>query len=159
MQGSTRSQLQTVCHLSTSQLILLSYVSYFDVNPKNLLFTWVIQLVTVIHLVSLWLLIFNLLSLDPPSQIVELEDSEVNVGSTISLKCFSRGNPRPRYSWNYYRTHKVTVENEDGVSLLIIHNATGYNTGFYTCQASNVIGNVSKTVRVTVKGRVNIIYI
>ncbi|KAE8283339.1 Hemicentin-1 [Larimichthys crocea] len=108
--------------------------------------------VTASNSVSFVNVTVDIIVLYPPSQIVELEDSEVNVGSTISLKCFSRGNPRPRYSWNYYRTHKVTVENEDGVSLLIIHNATGYNTGFYTCQASNVIGNVSKTVRVTVKG-------
>ncbi|TKS92109.1 Hemicentin-2 [Collichthys lucidus] len=107
--------------------------------------------VTALNTVSVVNVTVDILVLYPPSQIVELEDSEVSVGSTISLKCFSRGNPRPIYSWNYYRTHKVTVENEDGVSLLIIHNATGYNAGFYTCRASNTIGNVSKTVRVTVK--------
>ncbi|XP_031168179.1 hemicentin-2-like isoform X2 [Sander lucioperca] len=88
----------------------------------------------------------------PPSQIVELEDSEVDVGSTVWLKCFSVGNPRPKYFWNYYRTANVIEENEDGVSRLHIHNATVYNMGSYTCHAWNDRGNVSKTARVTVKG-------
>ncbi|XP_078125559.1 hemicentin-1 [Sander vitreus] len=88
----------------------------------------------------------------PPSQIVELEDSEVEVGSTVWLKCFSVGNPRPKYFWNYYRTANVIEENEDGVSRLHIHNATVYNMGSYTCHAWNDRGNVSKTATVTVKG-------
>ncbi|KAK9534774.1 hypothetical protein VZT92_007197 [Zoarces viviparus] len=88
----------------------------------------------------------------PPSQIVELEDSEVDVGSTVWLKCSSAGNPRPQYSWDYYQTTNVMVQNEDGVSRLQIHNATAYNTGSYTCHASNDRGNVSGTARVTVKG-------
>ncbi|KAF1379666.1 hypothetical protein PFLUV_G00178390 [Perca fluviatilis] len=87
----------------------------------------------------------------PPSQIVELEDSEVDVGSAVWLKCVSVGNPRPKYFWNYYRTANVIEENEDGVSRLHIHNATIYNMGSYTCHASNDRGNVSKTARVTVK--------
>ncbi|XP_059204482.1 hemicentin-1-like [Centropristis striata] len=88
----------------------------------------------------------------PPSQIVELEDSEVDIGSTVWLKCSSMGNPRPKYSWDYYRTANVVEENEDGVSRLHIHNATVYNMGSYTCHASNDYGNVSETAKVTVKG-------
>lgn len=88
----------------------------------------------------------------PPSQILELEDTEVALGSTVALKCSSMGNPRPEYSWNYYRTDNVVEENEDGVSRLLILNATAYNIGIYTCQASNREGNVSKTVKVSVKG-------
>lgn len=100
-----------------------------------------------------------MLSLDPPSQIVELEDSVVEVGSTVWLKCSSTGNPRPTYSWSYYRTANVMEENEDGVSRLLIHSVTVYNLGSYTCQASNERGNISKTVRVTVKGKVNVMYL
>ncbi|XP_076608323.1 hemicentin-1 [Chaetodon auriga] len=88
----------------------------------------------------------------PPSQIVELEDSEVDLGSTVWLKCSSMGNPRPKYFWNYYQTANVMEENDDGVSRLLIHNATAYNMGSYTCHAWNDRGNVSKTARVTVKG-------
>ncbi|KAL6102636.1 uncharacterized protein ACO6RY_02203 [Pungitius sinensis] len=87
-----------------------------------------------------------------PSQIAELEDSEVDVGSDVWLNCSSAGNPPPRYLWDYYRTPNVMVENEDGVSRLHIRNATVYNTGSYVCQASNEGGNVSKTAKVTVKG-------
>ncbi|XP_034075869.1 hemicentin-1-like [Gymnodraco acuticeps] len=88
----------------------------------------------------------------PPSQIVELEDSEVDVGSDVWLKCSSTGNPRPNYLWDYYQTANVVEENEDGVSRLHIHNATVYNKGSYTCHAWNDRGNVSKTATVTVKG-------
>ncbi|XP_029365347.1 hemicentin-1-like [Echeneis naucrates] len=88
----------------------------------------------------------------PPSQILELEDSEVEVGSSVWLKCSSRGKPRPKYVWTYYRMDNVMEENEDGVARLLIHNATVYNTGAYTCQALNDRGNITKTAQVTVKG-------
>uniref|UniRef100_A0A3B5QTJ6 Hemicentin-2-like n=1 Tax=Xiphophorus maculatus TaxID=8083 RepID=A0A3B5QTJ6_XIPMA len=90
----------------------------------------------------------------PPSHILELEDSEVEVGEVLGLKCSSVGNPRPNYSWIYYRTHNVNERTEDGISRLIINNATGFNIGSYTCHAWNERGNVSKTVRVTVKAEV-----
>lgn len=94
------------------------------------------------------------MSPDPPSEITELEDTEVEVGSSVGLKCSSTGNPRPEYLWSYYEAGNVKVENEDGVTLLHIHNATAYNVGNYTCYASNEQGKVSKTARVTVKGKV-----
>lgn len=97
----------------------------------------------------------NCFSVDPPSHILELEDSEVEVGEVLGLKCSSVGNPRPNYSWIYYRTHNVNERTEDGISRLVINNATGFNIGSYTCHAWNERGNVSKTVRVTVKGRSN----
>ncbi|XP_029914521.1 hemicentin-1-like isoform X2 [Myripristis murdjan] len=88
----------------------------------------------------------------PPSEIKELENTEVEVGSTTVLKCSSTGNPRPVYSWSYYQDANVYVKNEDGVSLLHIRHASANNNGSYTCKASNSFGNVSKTVVVTVKG-------
>ncbi|KAM4535599.1 hemicentin-2-like [Fundulus diaphanus] len=88
----------------------------------------------------------------PPSDIVELEDSEVKAGEVLVLKCSSAGNPRLNYSWTYYKTENVNERTEDGVSGLVINNANGFNTGSYTCHAWNERGNVSKTVRVTVKG-------
>ncbi|KAF0032855.1 hypothetical protein F2P81_015145 [Scophthalmus maximus] len=87
-----------------------------------------------------------------PSPIVELEDSEVEVGSSVLLKCSSGGKPRPTYFWEYYQTANVAEENEDGVTRLLIHNATADNMGSYRCHASNHVGGVHKTARVTVKG-------
>uniref|UniRef100_A0A8C5NBZ7 Ig-like domain-containing protein n=1 Tax=Gouania willdenowi TaxID=441366 RepID=A0A8C5NBZ7_GOUWI len=81
-----------------------------------------------------------------------LENAEVDIGSTVWLKCSSRSNPRPSYSWTYYQTSNVIEKTEDGVSLLIIQNATSHNMGWYTCSASNEIGGFSKPARVTVKG-------
>lgn len=99
-----------------------------------------------------------MLSPDPPVPITELEDSEVDVGRDVWLKCTSKGNPRPEYSWDYYRTSNVIENYEDEVSYLTISNATADNMGFYTCGVQNDIGNVSKTVYLAVKGRLNIIF-
>lgn len=79
---------------------------------------------------------------------------EVEVGLSGWLKCSSTGNPRPQYVWNYYRTDNVMEENDDGVSRLMIHNATVLNMGSYTCRAWNERGNAWKTVRLRVKGGV-----
>ncbi|XP_024920279.1 hemicentin-2-like, partial [Cynoglossus semilaevis] len=87
-----------------------------------------------------------------PTPIEELEDTEVEFESTAWLKCSSMGHPRPTYSWTYYRTTNVVEQNEDGVSRLLIYNATAFNKGLYTCQAQNQGGFVNKTVRVNVKG-------
>ncbi|KAK2833282.1 hypothetical protein Q5P01_017171 [Channa striata] len=94
----------------------------------------------------------EIIVLYPPSQITELEDSEVQAGFDFQLKCSTTGNPQPKYFWNYDRAANVMEENKDGVSLLLIRNATAYNMGSYTCHAWNERGNVSKAVRVTVKG-------
>ncbi|XP_069571703.1 hemicentin-2 [Brachyistius frenatus] len=94
----------------------------------------------------------DIIVLYPPSPIVELDDTEVDVGSTVSLKCSSTGNPRPKYSWSYYKMANVVEKNEDGVSLLVIGNATAYNMGSYTCHAWNGRGSVSKMAKVTVTG-------
>lgn len=113
-----------------------------------------IQDVTLAHLLFNLTLTF-LKSLDPPSQILELEDTDVEVGSATWLKCSAAGKPRPKYSWTYFQSANVVEENEDGVSRLLIHDATAYNMGLYTCHAWNERGNVSKTARVTVKGQIN----
>ncbi|KAK6311714.1 hypothetical protein J4Q44_G00173780 [Coregonus suidteri] len=87
----------------------------------------------------------------PPQDILELKDTEVDVGSRTGLKCSSNGNPRPEYSWTYHRAPNVKLKN-DGVSLLTIEQATGENIGYYTCYASNTLGKVSKRARVSVRG-------
>ncbi|KAM8824674.1 hemicentin-1-like isoform 1-T1 [Synchiropus picturatus] len=94
----------------------------------------------------------NIIVTYPPSQILELEDSEVEVGSSVRLKCASKAIPRPGYSWTYYQAENVMVVYEDGVSLLLVENATDFNAGVYTCHTGNIGGSVSKSVKLTVKG-------
>lgn len=100
--------------------------------------------------------LFKLSSSDPPSQISELEDSVVKVGSDVWLKCSSKGNPQLEYLWEYYNSSNVAEKHEDGVTYLSITNATAENMGVYTCRAKNEIGNVSKTVKLSVEGRTSI---
>lgn len=100
--------------------------------------------------------LFILSSSDPPSQISELEDSVVKVGSDVWLKCSSKGNPQLEYLWEYYNSSNVAEKHEDGVTYLSITNATAENMGVYTCRAKNEIGNVSKTVKLSVEGRTRI---
>ncbi|XP_062306076.1 hemicentin-1-like [Osmerus eperlanus] len=86
----------------------------------------------------------------PPSEILELEDTEGNIGSTLGLKCVSRGNPPPLYRWIHdFSTTNIKAEHVDGVSLLKISDATMENMGNYTCNATNSQGSVQKTVRIT----------
>ncbi|XP_077352432.1 vascular cell adhesion protein 1-like isoform X2 [Festucalex cinctus] len=87
----------------------------------------------------------------PPSEIEELEDVEVELGSEVYLKCSTRGNPRPEYSWSAPTFLNVDQVNEDGVSRLLIPNVASHNTGVYTCHASNERGTVWKQVTVSVK--------
>lgn len=95
---------------------------------------------------------FEIIVYYPPSQIFEHEDSEFTIGSSVSLKCSATGNPRPEYYWTYFNTTNISEESDDGVSRLVIHNATTYNIGSYTCLASNKHGNVSKTARLSMEG-------
>lgn len=77
----------------------------------------------------------------------------VNVGSDVSLKCSSKGNPQPEYLWQYYNSSNVAEKHEDGVTYLSITNATAMNMGLYTCSAKNSVGHVWKTVKLKVEGR------
>lgn len=150
------SQLQMHCQVSMPRWRLLSYVSesddwisgYYTQHELFCIIPWCICFFSPILL--------HLLSSDPPSQINELEDTEVEIGSDARLKCSSSGNPRPNYIWNYYRTSNVREESEDGVSNVLIHNATAYNMGSYTCNASNGIEHVYKTVRLIVRGKLSL---
>lgn len=100
--------------------------------------------------------LFKLSSSDPPSQISELEESVVKLGSDVSLKCSTKGNPQPEYFWEYYNSSNVAENHEDGVTYLSITNATAKNMGLYTCRAMNPIGNVAKTVKLIVEGRTSV---
>lgn len=123
------------------------YMSSFYFYTKRILYSLLRAITVCVH--------FGLTPLDPPTYIVELEDTEVSeVGSDVVLKCSAYGDPRPQYRWSYYQAKNVWVKNEDGVSLLHIRGVSGENIGTYTCFAFNKLREVNKSVKVTVKGTV-----
>ncbi|XP_076866056.1 hemicentin-1-like isoform X2 [Brachyhypopomus gauderio] len=88
----------------------------------------------------------------PPADIMELNDQSVTEGSWVFLKCFSSARPRPEYEWIYHPEPNVTTTIEDGMSGLIINDASGRNIGTYTCIARNLLGETRRSVRVDVEG-------
>ncbi|KAJ8389088.1 hypothetical protein AAFF_G00122940 [Aldrovandia affinis] len=88
----------------------------------------------------------------PPSVFVELKDHEVDLGMEVGLMCSSQGNPRPVYNWMYPAADNVQEHTGAGVSLLSISHTSKENNGNYSCFAWNKLGNVSETVRLTVRG-------
>ncbi|CAL8273606.1 unnamed protein product [Lota lota] len=89
---------------------------------------------------------------NPPKNITQLEDTELEVGSSSTLKCFSEANPPPIFHWDYYKTGNVEVTYVAGGSLLHIKKATDVNIGNYTCIVAYALKNISHVARVTVKG-------
>ena len=94
---------------------------------------------------------------DPPEKITQLEATELEVGSSSTLKCFSDAQPAPTYHWDYYKTGNVQVMDVPGGSHLHINKTTDVNIGNYTCIVANDLKNISKMARVTVKGKPKII--
>ncbi|XP_028842518.1 hemicentin-1-like isoform X2 [Denticeps clupeoides] len=88
----------------------------------------------------------------PPSAVTGLEDTHVDVGSTVVLKCSASGNPPPQYRWSYHRAANVEVKEQGGASRLYLNGALGENTGTYICFVQNELGQVSGSARVTVNG-------
>ncbi|XP_056143562.1 hemicentin-1 [Lampris incognitus] len=89
----------------------------------------------------------------PPADIDELTDVEARAGDSVTLRCPCRANPPPTVLWTYGEAPNVEMRSHDHVSLLVIHNATKYNTGSYSCSVWNARGRVSRTAVVTVTGK------
>ena len=77
-----------------------------------------------------------------------------------SFTCEATGHPIPTVTW-----HRVDGSSTDGVSMsdnvltggggvsanLVITNASRENTGVFTCIASNIIGNDSRSITIVCK--------
>ncbi|KAG7460303.1 hypothetical protein MATL_G00220130 [Megalops atlanticus] len=87
----------------------------------------------------------------PPAEIEQLEDREVDAGSSVQLRCSSWGNPQPNYSWQFQKAPNVEEVAIDGVSLLNISHASVKNQGVYNCSVQNRIGQISRSIRLTVR--------
>ncbi|XP_034024936.1 vascular endothelial growth factor receptor 1 [Thalassophryne amazonica] len=91
--------------------------------------------------------------LEPPVLLNNLTDCTVNVSSSVSLSCPSRGIPMPTISWykNKYpllQDSGIVITPEDGT--LHIDRVTAEDQGLYTCQATNEKGSAESSAYVWV---------
>ena len=86
----------------------------------------------------------------------------VNVGSSLTLNCTSRGSPPDTFTWRkdnglvlQSTTTPVTYNNNSAVYCAdySIDSVTTNDSGTYTCTVINPIGNDSATITVVVIGK------
>ncbi|KAF7213894.1 vascular endothelial growth factor receptor 1 isoform X1 [Nothobranchius furzeri] len=93
--------------------------------------------------------------LQPPVLISNLTDHTVNVSSSVTLSCPSRGVPPPTVTW--YKDERallhgsgVVISAADG--SLVIDRITAEDQGLYTCLASNERGSAESSAYIWVHG-------
>ncbi|XP_011246353.1 hemicentin-1 isoform X3 [Mus musculus] len=98
---------------------------------------------------------FGLSVLVPPHIVGEntLEDVKIKEKQSVTLTCEVRGNPVPQITW--HKDGQLLQEDEahhmmSGGRFLQITNAQVSHTGRYTCLASNIAGDKSKSFRLNV---------
>uniref|UniRef100_A0A8C6L569 Vascular endothelial growth factor receptor 3 n=1 Tax=Nothobranchius furzeri TaxID=105023 RepID=A0A8C6L569_NOTFU len=95
------------------------------------------------------------LDTQPPVLISNLTDHTVNVSSSVTLSCPSRGVPPPTVTW--YKDERallhgsgVVISAADG--SLVIDRITAEDQGLYTCLASNERGSAESSAYIWVHG-------
>ena len=86
----------------------------------------------------------------------------VRVGNTFELHCKAKGYPVPKISWKKDGGKSFPAADERRMDLLpnkvyVVRNATSFDGGKYTCNASNDAGFVNSSAFVTVLGKENIV--
>jgi len=74
----------------------------------------------------------------PPRVVSEPADGRVVVkkGSSVTIKCLTSGNPRPRVTWSKVNQADVVGEGES----LELREVSRHNEGIYQCSAGNGVG-------------------
>ena len=99
-----------------------------------------------------------------PEIILQLTDLLVNETNNVQFKCQAIGTPVPYIRW-YFNGDMVNLSdsskhnissvylNESVIeSTFNIINAESFDVGRYTCEASNIIGNISSSGVLKVNG-------
>ncbi len=87
-----------------------------------------------------------------------LADSEVEEGSSITLKCAVEGTPPPTVTW-FREDVKIEssldfqIEYKNGYATLTIPEAFVDDAGKFTCTATNSAGSKSVSCHLRVKGQ------
>ncbi|GAA6236389.1 basement membrane-specific heparan sulfate proteoglycan core protein-like [Lates japonicus] len=72
----------------------------------------------------------------------------ITEGSPLQLNCTAVGNPSPSYTWMLLPSSLLPSNS----SVLTIKSVASERGGQYTCEVSNVVGNVTVMFNVDVKG-------
>ena len=90
-----------------------------------------------------------LVSLDPPTITSEGHSSYVSEGNPASIPCPVLGNPYPTITWHKgNETFPSSMINSN--NILKFSETVLNDSGWYTCFAENVLGNVTVTVHLRV---------
>ena len=86
-----------------------------------------------------------------PPRILKRSKDKVTVveGNVLYLFCEVDGNPKPLVTW---RKNGKVLQRCINETDFIVHDASKKDSGRYECRASNSVGTVSYTVKVTVQG-------
>ena len=94
------------------------------------------------------------ISISPPSIVTPPMSIVVNETGTASFQCEVEGNPQPKLTW--LRDNSSLLVNKRVVSTaggLVINDVTLTDDGTYTCEARNILGVMTSSVRLTVQGK------
>ena len=82
----------------------------------------------------------------------------VNVGSSLTLSCTSRGSPPGTFTWKKDNGLIKEYTNITTVTSTVLHadysinSVTTSDSGIYTCTVTNPIGSDNETITVNVRG-------
>ncbi|UJR25150.1 hypothetical protein I4U23_006509 [Adineta vaga] len=83
-----------------------------------------------------------------PTINIPKEDIQVEIGEQIQLICDIYGIPKPQIMWYQNKTERLI--NYDDRSEILIANSQQHQTGIYTCLATNLFGNTSADIHLSV---------
>ena len=97
---------------------------------------------------------------EPPSFQTTPTDQTVLKGTSAILTCAATGEPKPTITWTYEGGQLPTNSQEDtrtGTLTIISVTNDNKNEGTFTCTATNLVGSISSTARLTIEGEWDIL--
>ncbi|CAL1588102.1 unnamed protein product [Knipowitschia caucasica] len=82
---------------------------------------------------------------------------EFHMGENLTVDCRADGNPLPQLHWKYPPAANVNTASRG--RQIHITEATSTNAGVYSCNATNEVGSVTRTVTLIMKGKTHMDHI